>query len=228
MKNVQVKILFLLSVIALGVSGCQSFKPIKAQSKVHKVMLDYQGSAGKIKELPDWVSIVDEGGNDLAVQKLSQFKGLYCFTATTSGKSKDFVKSWTSIEAFTNVSSVVSARISSMEKAERSGSAEDGDTNRNITEELVRNLESTFSGVRPTATYWVQWRQYDPDHKKQVLSEYYTGYTLLTVEKKSFDSQVATALQRSVDLQKDVSKEERQMYTNLIKRILEKGLELSE
>jgi hypothetical protein len=207
------------------VSGCASTKPLAAKSLVHRVMLDFQGAAAGLSELPDWVSAYARTGSDLDVQKLPAYGKLYCFVGTAEGPNKDFVQTWArSVSGLEAVATTLSARIEAATNAERHGTTGDADTERNINQSFVNNLSSTFSGLRPTANYWVQWRVYNPDDKKTVRSENYTAYTLFVVEKKSFDSQVATTLQRTVDALKELSVEERQMYSNLIQRILEKGL----
>jgi hypothetical protein len=214
-------------VIGAALTGCASRdpKPMAASSMMNRVMLDFQGAAGNATALPDWVSVYAETGSDLEVQKLSTYKSFYCFVGTSEGPDRDFATTWArSVNGPEAVASTMSTRIEAVTHASRNG--DPSATERAIDQEIVNNLSATYSGVRPVANYWVQWRVYDPDNKKEVRSENYTAYTLYTSDKKQFENQVAQTIAQALATHKELSAQERQIYSNLINRILEQGLDV--
>jgi hypothetical protein len=224
-------IILLSALLALTLfAGCKSFPKVAASHMGQPpVMLTHAGAAIGVTTLPDWVSTFVLGGNnDLSVEKLPDYKSKYCFVGTSQGPNRDFVITWAnSIAGPQIVGATLSTRIESVLEATGKGTATgQSATAQSFRQQLVNNISATFSGVRPVGNYWVQWRTYDPDEKDKVINEDYTAYTLYTAEKKTFDNQIANIITQTIQDRQDLSGEERQLYSDLIARIMERGLDL--
>jgi hypothetical protein len=226
------KVIILVSALlaAATLAGCKSVPRLAATQKGQApVMLTHAGAAIGVTTLPDWVSAFVLGGNnDLAVEKLPDYKNKYCFIGTSQGPNRDFVTTWASSVAGPQVvAATLSTRIESVLDATQKGaSSGQSSVARAFNQDLVNNISATFSGVRPVGNYWVQWRTYDPDVEDLVIGEDFTAYTLFTAEKKIFDNQIANFITQSVQDRQDLSAQERQLYSDLIARIQERGLNL--
>ena len=192
------------------------------------VMLTHAGAAVGSTTLPAWVSVfVREGNNDLAVEKLSDYKNMYCFVGTSQGASREFVTVWAnSVAGPQAVGATLSTRIEGVLAATRNGTgaSEKSAVTQAFDQELINNISATFSGVRPVANYWVQWRTYDPDVKDLVINEDFVAYTLYVTDKALFNKQITNIITQAVQDRKDLSAQERKLYDYLIARIMEQGL----
>jgi hypothetical protein len=169
------------------------------------------------------------GNNDLAVEKLPDYKNKYCFVGTAQGPNRDFVTAWANNVAGPQaVGATLSTRIESVLTATRKGASASAESAVALAldQQLINNVSATFSGVRPVANYWVQWRTYDPDTTDLVINEDYTAYALYTVDKSLFDKQIANVITQGMQDRQDLSAQERQGYSDLIARIQERGLAL--
>jgi hypothetical protein len=225
------KVIILLSalLVAATLAGCNSIPKMAARHQGQApVMLTHSGAAAGIRTLPDWVSsYVLAGNNDLAVEKLPDYKSRYCFVGTFQGPNRNFATSWAnSVAGPQAVGATMSTRIESVLDATRKGSSMDDDIPQAFKQDLINNISATFSGVRPVANYWVQWRTYDPDEENLVINEDYVAYSLYVVDRALFDKQITNVVNQAVLDRKNISAKERQLYDDFVARIMARGLDL--
>jgi hypothetical protein len=196
-------------------------------------ILDHKGAATGTNNIPAWLDTYLETGLDTSVEKLSQFRGSYCFIGMAESTNKKFAQTWAAnVNGPTLIAATISTRvenlINSREQGEEIVDPQMNEASMNRIINAVQNTvqSATFSGARKEGDWWIQIRIYDPDDHAIVRSEEYRAYALYTIDKKSLDQQVVLKLQNIVANDKAMSADERATYTRLINRILERGLDL--
>jgi hypothetical protein len=160
-----------------------------------------------------------------AVEKLPMFKDKYCFIGYAESQNKLFAQRWAaSVDAPAIIATMIHSRVEGVVAANEQLS--DTEKERATTMSQATNFAATASGARPEGSWWIQIRKYDPDNPIIVLSENYEAYALYTFDKDQFNIQLAAAMQRDLDSQSKLSIEERRIYTDLIQRVIQRGLDL--
>jgi hypothetical protein len=195
---------------------------MKIKTAVKSQILDHKGTTLGSDTLPQWLTVYRDGG-ELAVEKLREYSGYYCFVGEESGANKQLVTRWAqSISGPALISQQISGRL---ERTSAGQVLADGDGfKQSLNQVSTAVTTATFSGARKVNDWWVLVRVYDPKKNNQVISEDYTAYVLYTIEKKQLDKLVAAELQNTIDNNKDMSQDERKIYTELIQKITSKGL----
>jgi len=230
-------IVTIIAAMVMTVSCGSSPKADPAAKKVETItkytILDHKGAATGKDELPQWLSVYLDTGLDTEVEKLSAFKGMYCFIGTNDSTNKKFAQTWAAgADGPTLIASTISTRVENvLTSADNGSDATSADTDEASMKRVLDNVRTTtqsatFTGARKVGDWWVQLRKYDPDDPSVIRGEEYTAYVLYTIEKKALDRQVAAKLQNTLDTDKQVSAEERAIFSGLINRIIEQGLDL--
>jgi hypothetical protein len=237
MKSLKKTMMILLAAVAAVtmLGGCATGKGKKMDTLSTYAILDHKGAATGNSNLPEWVQTYLDSGTDVSVEKLSQFKGSYCFIGANDSTNKKFAQTWAeSVAGPTLIAAVISTRVENLINSEQNGEeTTDEQTDEATMERIINAVQNTvqsatFSGARRVGDWWIQIRTYDPDDHSIVRSEEYRAYALYTIEKKSLDRQVTAKLQNIIDNDKQMSLDERAIYTGLITRIMEKGLGLDD
>jgi hypothetical protein len=213
--------------VAIALLGCATAEKRRTlETPTTYKILDHKGAATGNNQLPVWLTTyLDSGSLLTAVEKLPEFRGKYCFVGYAESETKLFAQRWAvSVDAPSVIATQIHTRIEGVIKADEY--LADTDKERAADVSQATNFAATVSGARPAADWWIQMRRYDPDDASVVLGEDFRAYALYTFDKKNFDSQLAAAMQRDLDSQAALSNEERQIYTDLIKRIIQQGLDV--
>jgi hypothetical protein len=212
----------------MGMAACASFggKGKKMDTPTQYTILDHQGAATGKNELPQWLTVyLDSGRLAAAVEKLPAFRGMYCFIGSAESPNKLFAQRWAaSVDAPAIIATMIHSRVEGMIDANEQLS--DTEKERATTMSQATNFAATASGARLYGNWWIQRRVYDPDNRKIIRSEDYEAYALYTFDKDQFNTQLAAAMQRDLDAQSKLSIEERRIYTDLIQRVIQRGLDL--
>jgi hypothetical protein len=230
-KTMMVLLAMGAAITALG--NCATGKGRKMETLSTYTILDHKGAATGDNRLPEWVDVYLANGADTALEKLSQFRGSYCFVGANDSANKNFAQTWAeSVSGPTLIAASISTRVENLINSEQEGEdITDAQTDDAVMNRMINAVQNTvqsatFSGARKVGDWWIQIRTYDPDDRSIVRSEDYRAYALYTIEKKSLDRQVSAKLQNIMDNDKQMSAEERAIYPGLITRIMEKGLDL--
>ncbi|MDR1786554.1 MAG: hypothetical protein LBR23_08885 [Spirochaetaceae bacterium] len=222
-----------MAVVVTSMACKSAPEPKKVETVSTYAILDHKGAALGNNDLPQWLTVYLDTGLDTEVEKLSNFKGQYCFIGTNDSTNKKFAQTWAAgADGPTLIAATISTRVENVLKSTDDGSeTTNASTDEATMQRVLDNVRTTtqsatFSGARKVGDWWIQIRRYDPDDHTIVRSEEYTAYVLYTIEKKSLDRQVAAKLQNTLDNDKTVSLAERAIYTGLITRIIEQGLDL--
>jgi hypothetical protein len=235
MKSLTKTMMVLLAAVAAVtmLGSCATGKGKKMETLSTFAILDHKGAATGNNNLPEWVDAYLNNGTDTAVEKLAQFTGSYCFIGANDSTSKNFAQTWAeSVAGPTLIAAAISTRVENLIASEQEGAeTTDARTDEAAMGRMVNAVQNTvqsatFSGARKAGDWWIQIRTYDPDDRSIVRSEEYRAYALYTIEKKSLDRQVSAKLQNIIDNDKQMSADERAIYSGLIARIMEKGLDL--
>ncbi|GHV49678.1 hypothetical protein AGMMS49579_02290 [Spirochaetia bacterium] len=200
-----------IAAIALSVlAGCTSTGP-KQKTEV----LDDKGAAFGI-QTPEWVAAYIMGGN-LDIQKLSIYKGLYCFVIEYADASKDFATAWVANASgpqaiAQKVSTTVSSSMSASLEGERGA-----DTEANLRSAAESLSNASFNGATKTGDWWQTVR----NTTTEVIET--RAWALWTINQKQLDEQVAANIQNIIDNNTTMSAAERAIYTDLIKQIRDVG-----
>ncbi|MDR3312630.1 MAG: hypothetical protein LBS64_05810 [Spirochaetaceae bacterium] len=227
----RITLFFAAIIAAIVLAGCAS-KGKNMETLATYAILDHKGAATGTNQLPEWVTVyLDSGGMDTAVEKLSQFKGMYCFIGTAESTNKKFAQTWAAnVDGPTLIAATISTRveniINSNENGEDVSDAQRDEASMNRIINAVRNTvqSATFNGARNVGDWWIQIRTYDPDDHSVVRGEEYRAYALYTIDSKSLDQQMIAKLQNIIANDKAMSADERATYNRLINRIQERGL----
>jgi hypothetical protein len=214
--------------MAISFAGCAGTADDKVTERelvsaaTYKV-LDHKGAAMGDNAVPKWVNAYLDGG-EIAVEKLSDYKGYYCFVGTEEGVNKDMVIRWAQgVAGPALIAAQISTRLEQITEGQF-GVATDEDFDQSLKQVSTSAVSATFSGARKVNDWWVRMRTYDPDDPAAILSDDYRAYVLYIIEKKQLDKQVAAELQNTIDNRKEMSADERRIFTNLIQKIMETGL----
>lgn len=209
--------LLLPFIAAFFIFSCAGFN-----GKIRYEILDHKGAAIGESAVPKWLTTYLEGG-ELQVEKLPDYNGYYCFIGVEEGPNKQLVTRWAqSVSGPTLIATQVSTRLEQMTSGEVG--ADSASFQQSLKQVSTTAITATFSGARKVNDWWIWRRAYDPKNRKEVISEDYSAYVLYIIEKKQFNSQVAAELQNSIDNRKTMSADERKIYTELIQKIISRGL----
>lgn len=212
----------LLSMALLVGAGCASSAKIGSKGK-DPVMLDHAGRAWGGKELPPWLATWNTTKSILAVEKLPEYRGRYCFIAEDTGSNLKAVQAWLNTVAINNIiGSQISTRVGSVAEANVNTANNASYTNK-LNDVMTTTRNATYTAAVKESEYWVQWRTYDPDNET-ISKDEYTATVLYTMEKGVLNEQIANEF-RQIQANTNV-KEEREMWTGLIQAILERGLDV--
>jgi hypothetical protein len=221
-----------ISAVVVAALGCASGGK-KLETLDTYAILDHKGAATGTNRIPEWLTVYLEAGLDTSVEKLSAFRGNYCFIGAADSTNKKFAQTWAAdVDAPTLIAAKISTRVENLIESERDGEdITDAQTDEALMSRVINGVQitvqsATFSGARKEGDWWIQIRTYDPDDHNIVRSEEYRAYAIYTIDKKSLDQQVVLKLQNIIANDKAMSADERATYTRLINRILERGLEL--
>ncbi|GMO16134.1 MAG: hypothetical protein Pg6A_02370 [Termitinemataceae bacterium] len=213
----QKKIILLSLAAALFVNACAGLK-----SKTKYEILDHKGAALEDSSIPKWLSAYLEGG-ELQIERMAEHSGYYCFVGTEEGPNKQMVTRWAqTVSGPALIATQVSIRLEQMTSGDVG--ADNSSFQQSLKQVSTTAITATFSGARKVNDWWVWRRAYDPKNHKQVISEDYSAYVLYIIEKKQLDKQVAAELQNTIDNRKNMSADERKIYTDLIQKIMSRGL----
>jgi hypothetical protein len=220
MKSVKkVLLLFAIAVVTMGVVlGCASSPDKSAKDTAESVsaaqkteVLDDKGAAFGIST-PEWVVAFIQGGN-LGVQKLSVYKGKYCFVIDTADASKDYAVAWVSNASgpqaiAQKVSTTVASSMSISLEGEKGNDVE---TNLKGAAEALSN--AAFNGATKDADWWQTVR----NTSSGVVET--RAFALWVIDQKQLDNQVAANIQNIIDNNTAMSAAERAIYIDLINQI---------
>jgi hypothetical protein len=203
----------MMSSCATDQSAARAAASVSASQKTE--VLDDKGAAFGI-QTPEWVSAYIMGGN-LDVQKLSIYKGMYCFVIEYADASKDFATAWIANASgpqaiAQKVSTTVSSSMSASLEGERGG-----DTEANLTSAAEALSNASFNGATKTADWWQTVR----NTTTEVIET--RAWALWTIDQKQLDEQVAANIQNIIDNNTTMSTAERAIYTDLIRQIRDVG-----
>jgi hypothetical protein len=223
MKTIRIAI-FAAALAVVMVLGCAS-KSSEPQSKEFTgsgrkpEILEHKGTATGNNTLPVWVdTYITQGITGL--EKLSDYKGSYCFVGESTGKDLRAVQTWASNF---QVTQAVGETIKSSINAKFVGSetGKSGDTYGSYFEGIVDKVSTaSYSGVRKINDWWVFMRRWDSGNR---ASESYQVYVLYTVDKGVFDRQVLQQLDSAI-ASTPASSEEKQAIENVRKVLQKEGL----
>ena len=208
-----------LSFMVLG--GCSSLK-LGSKGKAD-VMLDHAGRAYGRKELPPWLETWVTSGSIIAVEKLPEYRGRYCFIQEGTGSNLKAVQAWLNTVAINNlIGSQISTRIGSMAEA-TVNTANNASYRNKLDDVMTITRNATYTAAVKESEYWVQRRKYDSDDKTNYTDEY-TATVLYTMEKDILNQQIANEF-RTIQNTANTP-EERAMWTGLIQAILQRGFDV--
>jgi hypothetical protein len=217
----------LLGALALTLSlmvltGCASSAKLGSKGK-DPVMLDHAGRALGGKELPPWLATWNTSRSVIAVEKLPEYRGRYCFIAEDTGSNLKAVQAWLNTVAINNIiGGQISTRVGSVAEATVTAANNASYTNK-LNDVMTTTRNATYTAAVKESEYWVQMRNYDPDDKT-IYTDVYTATILYTMQKDILNEQIANefrTIQNNANTQ-----EERAMWTGLIQAILERGLDV--
>ena len=210
-----------LFVIALGISGCASSAsavpkaPEKPTQKTE--LLDWK-NAGLGAAVPEWVMAQTE--NDVRIQKLADFKGQFCFVVAREDDNKDMATQWAnnSANGAAEVSRIIA--VTATNKALTEEGMKSGDENRHAATEELREAMSncSFKGLRRASDFWIL------NRNAATQREYYTAYSLWTIDEKELNEQLTAQYANIVGNNKAMSEAERTIYLDLINGIRQRWL----
>lgn len=210
-------LLFVAAAAALSLlSGCASKKtPAAIAAEIKPVqkteVLDYKGASFGLQP-PEWVIAYEQEGN-LGVEKLSLYKGKYCFVVNYNDANRDYAIAWVNNasgpqQIAQKISTTVSSSASNMLSGERGGEVE---SNLRAATEQLSN--ASFKGATKEMDFWQIVRNKDTEVQEC------RAYALWVINKKELDDQVAANLQNIIDNNKAMSAAERAIYDELIAQI---------
>jgi hypothetical protein len=220
MKSIKRNVVGLLVLFTtmLFMFGCAS---VPKGPKQKTEMLDWKNSALG-QDIPEWVK--KGGGDEVSVQKLSDYKNDYCFVIQEEGSdnteaAKDWVTGW--VGNLANGSARVSTWISTtVNTSAEAASSQIKGTDKEAHQAEVRDAMSnaSFNGFRKTGDFWYLAKN------KATKKEYYVGCALWTIDRKRLDEQIAANIQNIIDNNKAMSDAERAIYSEIIKDIRSRGI----
>jgi hypothetical protein len=230
MKTIKKSGILLAILAALVVlAGCASAgetaeEPLIMESRAQYEVLDHAGAMLGNNTLPSWLTTyLNAGSNSMAVEKLSEYAGYYCFVGEAESPNKLFAQTWAeSVDGPALIAGMIALRVEAMTRSSNQG--DETAMERFIDQESTVLIKATFDGYRKVADWWVWMRVYDPRNLDLILSENYHAYVLFIIGKKILDEQIAAELARNMEAQDNLSEFERTIYTNMIQRILREGL----
>jgi hypothetical protein len=210
-------------VLSLAVlTGCSSTQKIGKQGK-DPVSLDHAGRALGGTELPKWLQTWNTGRSITEVEKLSEYRGLYCFIAEDRGSNLKAVQAWLNTVQINNIiGAQISTRIGSVAEA-HVDTANNASYANTLNDIMTTTRNATYTAAKKESDYWVYWRVYDVDDETKYTDEY-TAYVLYTMEKEILNEQIANEF-RTIRNNAN-TEEEREMWTGLIQAIIERGLDV--
>jgi hypothetical protein len=228
MKNKKFSVLlgtsgvFLVFVVLTVLAGCGSTQKAGSRGK-DPVMLDHAGRAWGEKEVPPWLQTWNKSKSIIAVQKLPEYRGLYCFIAEDTGSNLKAVQAWLNTVAINDtIGSQFSTRLGALADVSRKTANNASYTNK-LDDAITVTRDATYSAAVKESEYWVLWRIYDPDDKTKYTDEY-TATVLYTMKKDIMDQQIGTMI---TNFMKNANTaEERAMWTGLIQAVVERGLDV--
>ncbi|GHV35439.1 hypothetical protein AGMMS4952_27710 [Spirochaetia bacterium] len=210
-----------LGMAFMVLAGCASLK-LGSKGK-DPVMLDHAGRAWGGKELPPWLETWNTSHSIIAVEKMPEYRGRYCFIAEDTGSNLKAVQAWLNTVAINNIiGSQISTRIGSVAEANVNTANNASYTNK-LNDVMTTTRNATYTAAVKESDYWVKWRNYDPDDKTNYTDEY-TATILYTMQKDILNEQIANEF-RTIQNNAN-TKEEREMWTGLIQAVLERGLDV--
>ncbi|GHV72842.1 hypothetical protein AGMMS49940_01440 [Spirochaetia bacterium] len=202
-----------MSSCATNPSAAKAAASVSASQKTE--VLDDKGAAFGI-QTPEWVAAYIIDGN-LGVQKLSAYKGKYCFVVEYADASKDFSTAWVANASGPQaIAQKVSTTVSSSMSASLDGE-KGGDTGANLRSAAESLSNASFNGATKDADWWQTVRNTTTD----VIET--RSWALWTINQKQLDEQVAANIQNIIDNNTTMSAAERAIYTDLIRQIREVG-----
>jgi hypothetical protein len=181
------------------------------------VLLDNKGAALGL-ETPKWLIASETGGN-AAVEKLEEYRDVYCFVVNAESKDKDFLLAWVgNLDGPAEIANVISTTVS-QDVVGKASNLEGAERERFIrtNEEMMSN--ASYTGARKMADWWQLVRN------KETKEETYQAYVLYTFGKKVLDDQIARNIQNIVDNNAAMSMAERAIYADLINEIRVNGFQ---
>jgi hypothetical protein len=196
----------------LAVTGCASAKKLPT---LYMTLDQKNGSK------PAWIKTYEDS-NVLGLEKMSLYKGNYCFVGEQSGRDLQSTQSWAESEAPGYIAQNISVRIEGLVKSQLQGNTVDASSF--DIQSLQNNITSaSFAGARKANDWWELRRRFDPDDQEK-FEDTYTAYALYIINKDNLNKQIAARLKTLMD---DVTyAEERAIYSSLIETILQNGLDL--
>jgi hypothetical protein len=212
--------LMLVLTTAVGTAGCVS-GPKAPKAPVQKTeLLDWKGSALGV-QVPQWVVQAQE--SNVHIQSLAEFKDQYCFVVTRENENQDLATAWVNNAA--NGASEVARMLSSTvnDHAEAHEGMKTGDERlKQASAQIRTNMSNaSFKGLRKASDTWTLSRNVATGR------QYYTAYSLWIIPEKDLNEQMAAIFQNIIDNNKALSKEERQIYLDIIKNIRTRGIQIT-
>jgi hypothetical protein len=208
--------LLVAGVVAAGaLTGCASNKAARAAENVKAVqkveVLDDKGAAFGIST-PEWVASYIIGG-DVAVEKLTAYKGKYAFVVEFADETKDYALAWVqNASGPQQIAAKVSTTVASSASNALAGEQGSGvESNLKAATEQMSN--ASFNGAVREADWWQQ------VHNLTTEATEYRAWALWTIDQKTLDNQVAANLQRMVDQNTAMSAAEKAIYADLINQV---------
>jgi hypothetical protein len=178
-------------------------------------ILDDKGA--KSVATPAWINAYLSGGN-LAVEKLDEYKDMYCFVISDEGQDTDFIVAWTaSVDGPRQIASLIATTVADNVQARQSGTNGDG-IEREMTGTTETLSNASYNGVRKVADWWRFIRT------RSTKEERYQAYVLYIGARKSLNDQIAANIQNIVDNNKAMSEAERSIYADIMADIRSNGL----
>ncbi|MCQ2612059.1 MAG: hypothetical protein MJ183_00470 [Treponemataceae bacterium] len=195
-------------IAAMLVTGCASTRdpePRDLESSAKSKILDHKGTELGISTLPVWVDTYIQSGIT-GLEKLSDYHDDYCFVAEEHVSNLNAGLVWAkNFDIPQDIARNVSSRVSALFTGASSGSPDE--TYGTYFESVVKTIcDTSFSGAREVANWWVQVRRYDPDVKKQ-YNDSYSIYVLYTIPRELLDRQVLDVIEAQ-ELQSKVNEEQ--------------------
>ncbi|GMO15613.1 MAG: hypothetical protein Ta2A_25790 [Treponemataceae bacterium] len=213
MRSKQKMFVLCAAVFMLSVSVFAA-APKKAKQKTD--ILDDKGAALGIPT-PEWV-LLSVGNSSIAVEALDEYKDQYAFIPTQEGQDKAFLLAWVGrVRGPQEIARFISETVETNLQTKMSGKEGDG-VKRNFTDNMETLSNSSYTGVRKVADWWVLARN------KKTKKENYQAFVLYIADKQAMNDQIAANLQNIVDNNKAMSAAERAIYADIMNDIRKNGL----
>jgi hypothetical protein len=210
---------FLVVTVLLALAACGSTgggKRSGPQPTQRTDLLDEKGAALGIST-PVWVTTYMDGGSNLAVEALPEYKDFYCFVADGISTDKAFLLAWVNnLRGPAVIASTIATSVSE-DVAARAGNIEGAERERIIRTNSEVMTNASYIGARKVSDWWLLARN------RATKEEYYQAFVLYIIDKKVLNDQIARNLQNIADNNAAISEAERAIYADLISEIRTNG-----